>query len=133
VDRKVDTSLDPVAVDNVAPGKTDRVDEAWVGLADDAAICNDTCPRRVATRSKPGSPPWSRHRGRPTAVSSGARSVMAYDMTVSSDRGRTCSSGAVRNAAAPRVPDDRDVSPGLTGLLQWANCLGRLRSAIIRP
>jgi hypothetical protein len=133
VDRKVDTSLDSVAVDNVAPGKTGHFDEAWVGLADGAAICNVTCPRSVATRSKPAAPPCSGHRERRTAVSPGARSVMAYDMTVSSDRGRTRSSGAVRNAAAPRVPGDRDASPGLTGLLQWANCLERLRSAIIRP
>jgi hypothetical protein len=101
VDRKVDTSLDSVAVDGVASGKSDRFDEAWVGLADGAAICDVTCPRSVATRSKRAAPPWSGHRGRWTAVSSGALSVMAYDMTVSSDRGRTRSSGAVRNAAAP--------------------------------
>ena len=132
-DRKVDTRLDSVAVDSVAPGKSDRFDKAWVELADAAAICNVMCPRSVATRIKRAAPPWGGHRGRRTAVSSGARSVVAYDMTVSSDRGRTRSSGAVRNAAAIPVPGDRDASPRLTGLLQWANCLGRLRSAIIRP
>jgi hypothetical protein len=132
VDRKTGTSLDSVAVDGVAPGKSDRFDEGGVGLADGAAICNVRWPRSVANRSKRAAPPWS-HRGRWTVVSSGAGSVMAYGMTVSSDRGRTRSSGAVRNAAAPHVPGDRDASPGLTGLLQWANCLGWLRSAIIRP
>jgi hypothetical protein len=133
VDRKVDTSLDSVAIDSVASGKSDRLDEARVGLADGAAICDVTCSRGVATRSKPAAPQWGCHRGLWTTVSSSALSVMAYDMTVSSDRGRTRSSGAVRNAAAPAVPGDRDASPGLTGLLQWANCLGWLRSAIIRP
>jgi hypothetical protein len=116
VDRKVDTCMDSVTI-NVALAMSGRFDEAWFGLADRSAIRDVTFPKGVApVRSKPAAWPWSDDRGRRIAVLWGALSLVAYDMTVSSGRGRTRLSDADRHGAPPGVPGGRDASPGLLGM-----------------